>query len=81
VDAALNSYLEQSAGLRKGTLHQGAGRFVLELAGRSIDIDGSTLYYDSATRMWQRFHNDDRAQSSAFNALVGPLAPCRFILS
>ena len=81
VDAALNAYLEQSAGLRKGTLHQGSGRFVIELAGRSIDIDGSTLYYDSATRKWTRFHNDNRERAVAFETLVKLLAPCRFTLS
>lgn len=81
VDAALNAYLEQSGGLRKGTLHQGSGRFIIELAGRSIDIDGSTLYYDSATRKWNRFHNDNRERAEAFQTLVKPLAPCRFTLS
>ncbi len=77
VDAALNAYLEQSGGLRKGALHQGSGRFIIELAGRSIDIDGSTLYYDSATRKWNRFHNDNRERAEAFQTLVKPLAPCR----
>lgn len=81
VDAALNAYLEQSAGLRKGTLHQGSGHFVIELAGRSIDIDGSTLYYDSAIRKWNRFHNDNRERAEAFETLVKPLAPCRFTMS
>ncbi|MBK9019949.1 MAG: hypothetical protein IPL72_08100 [Sulfuritalea sp.] len=81
VDAALASYLERSGALRKATLHHGNGRFVIELAGRSIDIDGSTLYYESATRKWNRFHNDNRERSVAFEALVKPLAPCRFTLS
>jgi hypothetical protein len=81
VDAALNAYLAQSRGLRTVNLHRGGGRFVIELAGRSIDIDGSTLYYDSATRTWQRFHNDNRDKADAFAALVKPLAQCRFVLS
>lgn len=80
VDAALDAYLERSGGLRRATLHQGNGHFVLELTGRSIDIDGSTLFYDSATRAWRRFHKDDREQSVAFEALVKPLAQCRFEL-
>ncbi len=81
IDAALNAYLEQSDALRKATLHHGDRRFVIEFAGRSIDIDGSTLYYDSATRQWQRFHNDQREQSDKFAALIEPLAHCRFTLS
>ena len=79
-EAGLKPYLDDAAAVRKGTLHQGAGRFVLELAGRSIDIDGSTLHYDSATRKWSRFHNDNRERREAFAALVEPLEKCRFTL-
>lgn len=81
IDAALSSYLERSGALRKATLHHGDGRFVIELAGRSIDVDGSTLYFDSATRKWNRFHNDNRERSVTFETLVKPLAQCRFTLS
>lgn len=80
VDAALNSYLERSGAIRGGTLHHGDGRFVLELKGRSIDIDGSTLYYDSVTRKWNRFHNDNRERAGEFQALINTLAECRFVL-
>ena len=81
VDAALNSYLERSSAVRGGALHHGDGRFVLELKGRSIDIDGSTLYYDSVTRKWNRFHNDNRERTGEFQALINTLAECRFVLS
>ena len=81
VDAALHSYLERSGAIRSGTLHYGDGRFVLELKGRSIDIDGSTLYYDSVTRKWNRFHNDNRDRPGELQALINTLAACRFVLS
>lgn len=77
-DATLNAYLENSGALRDGTLHRDTGRFVLELKGRSIDIDGATLFYDSATRQWQRFHNDNRARADAFAERVNGLTACRF---
>lgn len=80
VDAALSSYLERSGAIRHGTLHHGDGRFVLELKGRSIDIDGSTLYYDSVTRKWHRFHNDNRQRTEAFQTVISNLAECRFVL-
>ena len=79
-DAALNAYLDRSGAIRRVTLHQGAGRFVLELMGRSIDIDGSTLYYDSATGKWQRFHNDNRERADALAVSVQSLEACRFTL-
>ncbi len=79
-DAALNSYLERSGAIRSGTLHHGDGRFILELKGRSIDIDGSTLYYDSVTRKWKRFHNDNRERTAEFQALINTMAECRFVL-
>ncbi len=81
VDAALNAYLHGSGAIRHGTLHHGDGRFVLELKGRSIDIDGSTLYYDSVTRKWNRFHNDNRERTGEFEARINTLAECRFSLS
>ena len=81
VDAALHSYLERSGAIRSGTLHYGDGRFVLELKGRSIDIDGSTLYYDSVTRKWNRVPNDNRDRPGELQALINTLAACRFVLS
>jgi hypothetical protein len=32
--------------------------FVLATRGGSIDMDGSTIYYDSQDREWHRFHDD-----------------------
>lgn len=36
----------------------GTGRFVLKCRGGSIDLDGSTYFYDSDVGHWQNCHND-----------------------
>ena len=51
-------------------------RFVLSFFGGSIDIDGSTIYYDSRTRTWTKFHNDDAAASEVFAKLTEGLDDC-----
>jgi len=51
-------------------------RFVLSFAGGSIDVDGSTIYYDSSTRTWSKFHNDDAGRSGAFARLTAGLGEC-----
>lgn len=62
---------------RPATLHHDSKRFVLALQGGSIDIDGSTIYYDSVAATWHKFHNnsidDDR---KAYAALTKGLAEC-----
>lgn len=51
-------------------------RFVLRLPGGSFDIDGSTIWYDSSTRHWQRFHNDWREQRQALEAMLATMVAC-----
>ena len=51
-------------------------RFVLSFAGGSMDIDGSTIYYDSGAKAWSKFHNDGAAKSGAFAKLTEGLAEC-----
>lgn len=81
VDKALADYLAESNPVRRpAELHYDAGRFVFSFMGRSIDIDGSTIYYDSTTRKWQKFHNDLQVRSKEFNALVNNLSVCRVSL-
>ena len=36
----------------------GEGRYMLEIRGGSIDIDGSTIFFSPSTNQWVRIHND-----------------------
>ena len=51
-------------------------RFVLSLSGGSIDADGSTIYFDSDTKAWRKFHNDNAEMSRAITTLTVGLAEC-----
>ena len=51
-------------------------RFVLAFGGGSMDIDGSTIYYDSGAREWRKFHNDDAGASGVYAGLTQGLAEC-----
>jgi len=61
-------------------LYWGDGRFVLALAGRSMDIDGSTLYFDSRVQQWRKVHNDTLQRTGELNAATAGLVSCRFSL-
>jgi len=75
--AAYNKQTRASRGTRAAaTLYRDEHRFVLAFAGRSIDIDGSTFYYDSSAYAWHRFHNDDSKASAEFAGLVADLDSC-----
>jgi len=50
---------------------------VLSFSGSSIDIDGSTIYYDSRAGAWRKFHNDLEEESGAFKKLTEGLADCK----
>lgn len=63
-------------GARPARLHHDAKRFVLAFQGGSVDIDGSTIYYDSGARAWRKFHNDSRDDREAYAALTAGLAEC-----
>lgn len=58
------------------TIYYAPERIVISLPGGSIDIDGSTLYFDSTSAQWQHFHNDDRQARVRFEALVENLEDC-----
>jgi len=60
----------------KARLRYDTQRFVLAFAGGSMDIDGSTIYYDSITRKWKKFHNDKSAASAGYAKLTEGLAEC-----
>jgi hypothetical protein len=49
-------------------------RFVLGFGGGSIDIDGSTMYYDSRVQQWRTFHND--TPPAAYTEATAGLAEC-----
>lgn len=51
-------------------------RFVLAFGGGSIDIDGSTIYFDSNTGRWTQFHNDDKDATAVYEKLTAGLADC-----
>ena len=51
-------------------------RFVLAFGGGSMDIDGSTIYYDSGVKAWRKFHNDNATASGLYTGLSEGLAEC-----
>jgi len=61
----------------RGRLHHDARRFVLRYHGGSIDIDGSTVYYDSQVGQWRLFHNDDKEAEAQLERLTEGLKECK----
>ena len=59
-------------------IHFSESRFVISTRGGSIDIDGSTIYYDSKEKEWRLFHNDHQAKMDSFNLLVEDFRRCKF---
>lgn len=57
-------------------LHHDDRRFVLAFRGGSVDMDGSTIYYDSSVKAWQKFHNDHDDARAAYEKLTVELAEC-----
>jgi len=77
IDPGLAAYLEDAAAPRApAQLHFDKQRFVLALSGWSMDIDGSTLFYDSRARAWRKVHNDMLAQSGELVNLRKGLESC-----
>ncbi len=80
-DATMRAYFVQvGAPIRRVALHHDAKRFVLAVQGRSIDIDGSTIYYDSNTTKWTKYHNDNRIAADVLEALHKGFEQCQFSL-
>lgn len=80
-DRSVIEYLDAADAPRApAELYWGDGRFVLALAGRSMDIDGSTLYFDSRVQQWRKVHNDTLQRTGELNAATAGLVSCRFSL-
>ena len=80
-DATMRTYFTQvQAPIRRVVLHHDTKRFVLAAQGRSIDIDGSTMYYDSNTAKWTKYHNDNRVAADVLEALHKGMEKCQFDL-
>jgi len=78
LDPALVAYLEDAGAPRTPmNLHHDRQRFVLVLMGGSMDIDGSSLFYDSRSRQWRKVHNDMLDQSGELRTLLKDLEACR----
>jgi len=60
-----------------GELLYNDARFLLHFRAGSIDIAGSTLFYDSKVKHWQLFHNDNMKAFTHFKTLIDPLTLCK----
>jgi len=62
--------------LSSGKIWRGSGRFIVSFAGGSIDIDGSTLYFDGNQNEWVKYHNDNIDASKKFTMLTSGMQVC-----
>lgn len=67
-------------GLPIGELLHDGQHFLLRFQGGSIDIDGSTVFYDSKAGHWQIFHNDDMQMQDKLLFLQLGLTKCEAFL-
>jgi hypothetical protein len=74
---AVAAYNQHTGSRPTAHLHHDGKRFVLGFAGGSIDIDGSTIYFDSGAKAWSRFHNDDLNARGVLGKLTEGLAYCK----
>jgi len=74
---AVAAYNQQTGSRPTAILKHDNKRFVLSFFGGSIDIDGSTIYYDSGAGGWRKFHNDRVEETGAFSKLTEGLAGCK----
>lgn len=68
--------LRTGRGLPSAKLHHDGRRFVLAFHGGSVDIDGSTVYYDSGAGTWRKFHNNDETARAVYEKRRAGLAEC-----
>ena len=74
---AVAEYNRQAGRLHpSGKLRHDDKRFVLSYPGSSMDIDGSTIYYDSSAKTWSKYHNNDLEKAGALAKLTEGLAEC-----
>lgn len=64
-----------------GELLYNEQRFIIHFLGGSIDIDGSTVFYDSDIGEWQLFHNDDMQKMDNLNFRQLGLTKCEAFLN
>lgn len=74
---AVAAFNEQTGSRPTAYLHHDGKRFVLGFAGSSIDIDGSTIYYDSGAKRWWRYHNDNLEARTVHQKLTEGIATCK----
>jgi hypothetical protein len=63
-------------GKPSGALWHNAQRFIVYFRAGSVDMDNSTLVYDSETKNWLFFHNDDVVMAKAFAERIKGLTRC-----
>ena len=61
----------------EGRLLYNTRRFILNFRGGSIDMNNSTLFYDSETKIWHFFHNDTLKETANFAERTQGLIQCR----
>jgi|GEM_PF-3849330 len=54
----LSNYLNNNPGRLRFSYLYGDDRYMIVTSGGSIDIDGSTVYFNSESKTWARVHND-----------------------
>jgi hypothetical protein len=74
---AVAAFNAQTGSRPTAYLHHDDKRFVLGFAGGSIDIDGSTIYYDSGAKEWLRYHNDRLDARAVHQKLTEGLPTCK----
>ena len=75
--SSVAAFNEQTGSRPTAFLHHDGKRFVLRFMGGSIDIDGSTLYYESEAREWRRYHNNNEEAHAIHQKLIAGLADCK----
>ena len=75
--SSVAAFNEHTGSRPTALLHHDGKRFVLGFMGGSIDIDGSTLYYESGAREWRRYHNNNEEARAAHQKLVAGLVDCK----
>lgn len=75
--SSVAEFNEQTSSRPTAFLHHDGKRFVLRFMGGSIDMDGSTLYFDSEAREWRRYHNNNVEAHAIHQKLIAGLADCK----
>jgi hypothetical protein len=60
-----------------GKIFYNPQRFIVYFRAGSVDNDNSTLFYDSKTKVWHFFHNDDVLEAQTFAVDIKGLSQCQ----